>query len=153
MFAEIVSADAVIGCCYWLKQVEEDSESLKRSFQTLKRRAKELIAVTGLGVVVQGNSIVFTSETLDLHSWERKGNIRESHVQSGTSLLLEMLKLLKIILANIARVVFIKVVGQLNFLTLEKIREGSTLIGGSVILPFSGDISPLQAWLLPTDSQ
>ena len=52
MFAEIVSADAVIGCCYWLKQVDEDSESLKRSFQTLKRRAKELIAVTGLGVVV-----------------------------------------------------------------------------------------------------
>lgn len=46
-------ADAIIGYCYWLKQMEKDSKSYKRLPDTEERELELIAAVVGVGVVME----------------------------------------------------------------------------------------------------
>lgn len=73
------------------------STSYKR-FPDAEEKELELIAaMVGVGVVLWGNSVVFTAETLDLQSWKRegKGTFMKVTFSQATSLLLENIQIVE----------------------------------------------------------
>lgn len=99
------------------------STSYKR-FPDAEEKELELIAaMVGVGVVLWGNSVVFTAETLGLHSWKRegKGTFMKVTFSLATSLLLENIQIVKDFLINISRESGVYNRGVIvDFFTLEK---------------------------------